>query len=137
MIRRLAYSTLTAVAVLSLAACEETPSPETTTATISGTVAYRERIVLPPSAQVKVALVDVSLADAPSVTIAETVFTPEGNVPIPYTLSYDSSKIIEGHTYALQARVTEHDKLLFITDTHYAALGENADTTDLLMVKVQ
>lgn len=34
--------------------------------TITGTVAYRERIALPPNAVVTVTLEDVSLADAPS-----------------------------------------------------------------------
>lgn len=137
MLRRLAYSTLAAAAVFTLAACEDSATKESDLKTISGTVAYRERIALPPSAKVKVSLVDVSLADAPSTTIAETEFTPSGSVPIPYTLSYDPSKITEGHSYALQARVTDLDKLLFITDTHIRALGENPDSTDLMMVKVQ
>ncbi|WP_367272350.1 YbaY family lipoprotein [Phreatobacter sp.] len=41
------------------------------TRTLSGMVIYRERIALPPSAVVEVKLVDISLADAPSRTIAE------------------------------------------------------------------
>ncbi len=44
---------------------------------------YRQRIALPPGAVVRVALSDVSVADAPSTTVAEQVITPEHQVPIP------------------------------------------------------
>ena len=40
---------------------------------VTGSVTYRERIALPPTAVVTVRLVDVSRADAPSVLIAEQV----------------------------------------------------------------
>jgi uncharacterized lipoprotein YbaY len=36
--------------------------------TLNGTVSYRERIALPPSAVARSSLVDVSLADAPATT---------------------------------------------------------------------
>ncbi|MHC6802504.1 YbaY family lipoprotein, partial [Vibrio antiquarius] len=44
----------------------EMESAEASMKTITGTVAYRERIALPPNAVVTVALEDVSLADAPA-----------------------------------------------------------------------
>ena len=46
---------------------------------VSGTVAYRERIALPPNAAIEVKLQDVSLQDAPAKTVAETVFAAEEN----------------------------------------------------------
>ncbi len=136
MLRRFAFSTLLAAAALTLTACEDSVTTNALE-TISGTVAYRERIALPPTAKVKVSLVDVSLADAPSTTIAETEFTPSGNVPIAYSISYDPAKITEGHSYALQARVTDQEKLLFITDTQNQVLGDGPNATDLMMVKVR
>jgi putative lipoprotein len=45
-------------------------------AKVTGEVLYRERIALPPSAIVNVQLEDVSLADAPSVVIAEQQIDP-------------------------------------------------------------
>lgn len=46
--------------------------------TLNGTVSYRERIALPPSAVVEVKLVDVSLADAPARTLARASVAPAG-----------------------------------------------------------
>ena len=41
--------------------------------TLDGTVAYRARIALPPEAMVAVRLVDISRADAPSITLGAVV----------------------------------------------------------------
>ena len=50
-------------------------SAEASMKTITGTVAYRERIALPPNAVVSVALEDVSLADAPAKAVSYTHLT--------------------------------------------------------------
>ena len=81
--------------VLFLAGCTSTPvvpatGTGTATSKVTGSVTYRERIALPPSAVVTVKLVDVSLADAPSVLIAEQVIRTEGRqVPFEFALDYD------------------------------------------------
>ncbi len=118
------------VIALTVAACEE-KAPQTHT--LTGTVSYRERMALPPDAEVEVALVDVSLADAPSVTIAETRFQPQTSVPIAFELTYDPSKIDDRHTYALQARITDHGRLMFITTTQYRVLQGGQNMTDLML----
>lgn len=82
---------------------------------ISGTVTYRERMMVPPDATVTVALEDVSLADAPADQIAETSFKADGAPPWNYTLTYDPARIMEHRRYNLRAKVTRDDKLLFIT----------------------
>jgi putative lipoprotein len=92
-----------ALSVLGLALhCAAVAAPKT----LNGTVSYRERIALPPSAVVEVKLVEVSRADAPATTIAETSITPAGQVPVQYRLEFDDTEINPGRTYALQARVT-------------------------------
>ncbi|WP_332685675.1 YbaY family lipoprotein, partial [Bosea sp. (in: a-proteobacteria)] len=63
------------------------------TATLRGTVSYRERIALPPGAIVEVKLLDVSLADAPARTIAETRVSGRRN-PARYVLRFDRSLIV-------------------------------------------
>ena len=45
---------------------------------LTGTVAYRERVALPPDALVEVTLEDVSRADAASVVLARQTLKPEG-----------------------------------------------------------
>lgn len=121
------------VIALTVAACEEkAPAAET----LTGTVGYRERMALPPEAEVEVKLVDVSLADAPSTMIAETRFKPEGQVPVPFELTYDPSKIIDNHTYALQARITDQGELMFTTTTQYRVLQGGQNMTDLMLQRV-
>lgn len=86
---------------------------------IRGTVAYRERIALPPEATLTVQLQDVSLADAPAQIVAEQQLTTIPSTPIPFELKFDASKLEAGHTYALQARISAGDTLWFINDTRH------------------
>ena len=104
--------------------------------TLTGTVAFRERLMLPPNAVVEVKLVDVSLADAPSTTLGETTFKPEGRIPAPFELKFEGGDIKPGHTYALQARITVDGQLWFITTTRHQVFSGGADNTDIMMERV-
>lgn len=101
---------------------------------IAGEVLYRERIALPPDAVVVVTLADVSLADAPSTTIAEQTIDPTGQVPIRFSLAFDEAAIQPGRTYALQARIKVGETLWFINDVRHAIdpLAANEPQTMLL-----
>jgi putative lipoprotein len=87
--------------------------------TVAGEVTYRERIALPPGAVLVVELADVSLADAPAIVIAKRRIAPTGQVPIKFDIGFDPKAIHKGRTYALQARITVGERLMFITDTHH------------------
>lgn len=86
---------------------------------VKGEVVYRERIALPPNAVLSVQLADVSLADAPAAIIGEQKVSPAGQVPISFEIKFDSSVIRPRMTYALQARITVDNKLMFISDTRH------------------
>lgn len=88
--------------------------------TITGDIAYRERIALPETAIATVSLIDVSLADAPAVTLAEQVIDPAGQVPIRFVLDVDESAIEDGRSYAISARIEVEGELWFINDTRIA-----------------
>lgn len=103
---------------------------------LRGTVVYRERMALPPGAVIEVKLVDVSLADAPSRTIAETRIRTRRQVPIPYVLRFDSRAIVPRRSYALQARITDGDRLLFINTTHHAVFAGGRDDTEIRVERV-
>ena len=94
----------------------------TTSSKIQGTVSYLERYDLSPSAQVELVLADVSLADAPYTRISSTTIKPYGQVPIHFEISYDPTKIIPNHTYAVMARITDGGSLLFINDQSYQVI---------------
>lgn len=104
--------------------------------TISGHVVYRERMALPPGAVVNVKLVDVSLADAPSRTLAETTVPAGTGSPIAYRLEYDPDEIKDRARYALQARITIGDQLLFINDTHHPFESGNSGEMEIQVVRV-
>lgn len=104
--------------------------------TLSGTVSYRERIALPASI-VEVRLIDVSLADAPSMTIASATIRTERQVPIPYRLRFNHKAIQQGHRYALRATISVDGKMWFTTTTAYPVLAGGQDETNLVLERVQ
>jgi putative lipoprotein len=108
------------------------------TSQVTGSVTYRERIALPPTAVVTVRLVDVSLADAPSVLITEQVIRTEGRqVPFEFALAYDASRILPSHTYAVQVRIENGGKLLFISDTMHRVITRDAPSrVDIVLRRV-
>ena len=104
--------------------------------TLTGTVTYRERIALPPSAVIEVKLLDVSRADAAAEVIAQTVIRPRGQVPIPYRLRFNDVRIKPGHTYALRASIRVGGQLVFTSTTHQPVLTGGPDQTDILVQRV-
>ncbi|MHA2858558.1 YbaY family lipoprotein [Vibrio harveyi] len=107
----------------------EMESAEASMKTITGTVAYRERIALPPHAVVTVALEDVSLADAPAKVLAKQTFETEGKqVPLAFELSYNSNDIKPNHRYSLRARIEVDGKLRFINDTSIPVITDTEQT---------
>jgi len=100
---------------------------ETSMAQVTGTVNYRERIALPPSAVVIVRLVDVSRADAPAIVLGEQVIRTEGRqVPFAFAIAYDPAQIKPQYTYAVQARIEDRGRLRFISDQMYPVLTRDA-----------
>lgn len=117
---------------LSLAACATTAPAERTLA-VTGSIAYRERIALPPTARIEVRLDDVSRADAPATNVATQSFASEGKqVPFAFTLTVDRADIDPRHSYAVSARITDADgKLMFITDTRNSVTFDSRSVIDL------
>lgn len=111
-------------------------APLAETRTLSGTVTYRERMALPAGAEVSVSLVDVSRADAPAILIGQTVFAPDTQVPLDWTLTYDDDRIDPRFSYALQARIKAGGQLMFLNTTHHPILTGGQDSTDILVNRV-
>ncbi len=105
------------------------------TRVLRGTVAYRERIALPPKAIVEVKLLDVSRADAPAHVIAETRVSGR-RIPAHWTLRFDSREIQPRHSYALQARILLGEQLLFINTQRHAVFTGGRDDTAIWVQRV-
>jgi putative lipoprotein len=116
-----------------LAACSTTNAVPTDGGTsvgkVTGTVTYRERIALPPTAMIKVQLVDVSRADAPAIVLGEQITQAAGKqVPFAFEIQFDPARIEANYSYAVQARIEQDGKLRFISDRHYAVITRGAPT---------
>lgn len=106
------------------------------TAQVTGTIAYRERIALPPAAVISVKLVDVSRADAPAVVLSEQRIEAAGKqVPFPFSIAYDPAGIDPRMSYAVQARIEDGGRLLFISDQHHGVITRGAPTHVDLVLK--
>jgi putative lipoprotein len=105
------------------------------TAQVSGTLSFRERIMLRPGTVAEVSLLDTSRADAPATALATVVIEDPGAPPIPFVLEYDESDIDERMSYAVRAVVKRGDRLLLTTDAHYPVLTRGAgNSVDLMLV---
>ncbi|MBR8826512.1 MAG: YbaY family lipoprotein [Gomphosphaeria aponina SAG 52.96 = DSM 107014] len=111
---------------------------ESNVETVTGTVAYRERIALPPNAVVKVKLLDISRADAPAIEISAQIITTAGKqVPIPFELIFNPSQIESNHAYAVRAEIFMADQLAFTTTKIYPVITQgNPQTVDLVLQKI-
>jgi uncharacterized lipoprotein YbaY len=107
-------------------------SGTTSQSIITGTVTYRNRIALPPTAVVEVTLQDISLADAPAKVIGTQQIEAGGRQPpFAYELVYNPAQIDPRNTYSVSARITAGNELLFISDTVYPVLTRGAPLTDV------
>ncbi|MEP6389561.1 MAG: META domain-containing protein [Halioglobus sp.] len=93
-------------------------SAEMTAGTIKGMVVYRERMLLPPDAQIEIQLQDVSRADAMATVMAVVNMAADGAPPYPFVIEYDTSQVDARMRYALRATIHSGDRLMF-TNTDY------------------
>ena len=110
------------------------------TAFLSGTVTYRQRIALTPQAEIHVELRDVTEPGsvAGSAQVAKQLIATPGQVPIPFSLEYDPTKILGGRTYAVSARIVDRGQLLFVTETPVPVLRAGAAApVEILVVPVR
>jgi putative lipoprotein len=106
-------------------------------ATIEGTATYRERIAMPQGALFEAILEDVSRTDAASIEIAKMEIASPPNPPIPFTISYDTTKIDAGHSYSVRTRLLLNGKIIFSSDAANPVLTQGAgNKVDIVMRKV-
>ena len=82
---------------------------------VSGDIFYRERIVLPSDATVRVRVVRLGQRSAPRPVIAELAFPAPRRVPIPFTLECDPSSLEPGAAYGLEVSISRRGKVEFAT----------------------
>jgi putative lipoprotein len=118
---------------LSLAGCAalNKTAPENR---IEGTVWYKERMLLPPDAEVAVFLEDVSKADAPATIIASTAFKAKESPPWDFVLTFDPDTIEERNRYGLRAKITRDEQLLFVSTEANPVFRDDGDNSVRIQV---
>ncbi len=99
---------------------------------LKGEVYYQPRIALPTGCKLIVTLSDISLADAPAhvVDVSETEITHQ--VPLPFELNYAADRYpVQGHSYALSARIERNGTLIWINHTAHLVELTNEDQKGL------
>jgi putative lipoprotein len=104
--------------------------------TITGSVTYLQRMLLPPNAVVEIAFEDVSRADAPARTLAVYRIPEPQAPPYPFAFAYTPEQIDPANRYGLRATVREGEKLLMTTDTAYPVLTHGGGTEVEMVLKM-
>lgn len=106
---------------------------------VKGQLLVLQRMALPANAVVEVRLEDVSLMDAPSVTISETSYKTDGKQsPFAFDLVYDATKIASHARIAIQASIKVDGRLLFVTDTMNEVINNGVtDNIEIILKAVQ
>lgn len=141
---RFGLVSLVGACALLLAACSQLGPSKSTPETlqpvrVTGTVTWRERIAVPPDAEVTIRLQDVSRMDAPAVVLAEQRFATAGRQPpYPFEFTVDAARINPSARYTVAARVERQGQLLFISDTAYPVITQGMGfNVNLMLVQTR
>jgi putative lipoprotein len=122
-----------------LAACAGNRSGTVSAPAVSGHVTYRERMALPPDAELRVQILDVSRMDAAATSVADTTIRPEGRqVPLPFMVRYDPKRLAPRHDSAIRATITSGGQLTYTTPTVVKVITRDHPTmVNLVLSQVQ
>jgi putative lipoprotein len=93
---------------------------------LTGTVNYRVRIALSPSAVMTLRMLDVTQKDTPAIVLAEKSISNPGNSPIDFSLAYPFGGISPTRNYVIDARIEVEGRLRFYTMEPYVVTPQNA-----------
>lgn len=127
MIARRTFATLFAasIAVTALGACASR------TYNVTGTVSYRERLILPADSQIVVRLDDISRGQSYPATISEQRITPNSAAPTTFALPYEYGTLNPNATYAVNAWIEQGGRVLFRNAKTYQVLTKTAPSSNI------
>jgi putative lipoprotein len=105
------------------------------TSQLTGTISYREKIVLPQGSEIVAQIRDITSGDP--VVVAETKITTQGeNVPVSFTINYNPVKISEDRNYDIYATIAidGQTKWVNIDYTPFLEGGVPKTSVDLMLV---
>lgn len=103
---------------------------------IHGRASYRERVKMPPGADLSVRLVDLQLAGTPDAVVAATTLPDVAGPPYAFDLPYDPAKLHANGRYGLHAELRGPDgELWFVTDAPVPVTPGSAAVIEVPMVR--
>ncbi len=102
--------------------------------TITGSVWYRERMMVPPDAEINIYLEDVSRMDVSAKVIATTSFAAQAGPPWDFSMEYDPTKLNDKGRYGMRVRIEADGRLMFINMEHIPAFEHDSNTPIKIMV---
>jgi putative lipoprotein len=116
--------------------------PESRSQVFRGSVAYHQRVSLPPDSVVSVIIEDVSQTDASAKSFAEEDIPAKNHqIPIKFEVKYDPAAVNPAHRYNIRAKITSGGRLMFTSTNSYPVLTQGAPannvTIDLEQVSAQ
>lgn len=110
-------------------------SPTTPAPTVSGTVAYRERVALPPDATVDVWVTDIGSGIVTMAILAEVTVPANGRqVPLPFEVPIDRPRVNPDRPYGVRAVIRAGGQVLFETPEPTPVLTQGQPSTVALML---
>jgi predicted amidohydrolase YtcJ/uncharacterized lipoprotein YbaY len=103
---------------------------------LAGEALYRERIMLPPGAELHVTLEDVSKMDVPSTVIASSRHPLTGAPPYAFKLEYSDTSIEPRMRYSLRAKIMLGDNLLFTSTEQLNPFRQPEEDIVIMLTKV-
>ncbi len=101
--------------------------------TVSGTAAYRQRIAMPPDAELSVQIEDLTDTKNPVVAVFNERFG-DHQVPIAFTLPVPNTAIHADHRYTLRAQITVGGAPRFASTSNYPVLTDGGNNrVDVLL----
>ncbi|WP_370180004.1 META domain-containing protein [Alteriqipengyuania sp.] len=126
-----------AALAMSLSACATVPndtgaSQVAMVETISGTLTYRERVALPPSAQMEIVVSDITLGRNEELILSRKVITiGQASPPIPFSIDVSKLNLSDGPLYGLRAFIREPDGTIMFRTSEPFLLNLRSNTVDI------
>lgn len=129
--------TVRAAGFLLAATLQAAPLAAQDTAILMGTVSYRERVALSPTAVVEVRIEDVTQPAANAPVVARVRIERPGQVPVRFNLEYDPQQLNPRGRYAARATITDGGVVVFAsTDTALVLTQGHGERVDLNLTRV-
>lgn len=119
----------TFLAMLALSAVAACAAPRSDS--VTGTVGYRERLILPADSVVVVRLDDVTRGTSYPAVVSEQRIVPTSNAPIRFAVPYSRTDINPHGTYVVNAWIEQGGRVLFRNANMYQVLTKSAPSSNI------